>query len=253
MVLYSAYFGVQILRRWDLKSGSELQLDPREEEPISFRPFLAISLAFSSSPFFFTSSRSTICTPFFVGAMCAAGTLYVNRYGYPALILKVINFLLAGLWLILNYADNRGYDYPLIKKKYAPSPYPHPLPPCGDGPCRPTTFSVSSRTSSPRAAEASSVPEQASISSEIAALPSLPMKIDLLSLSGFNRLFRELLFLLEGQRRISILPRLERHHLSCLHPSSSRSSLSIFMNFRPTIVLFAFCRGNMDMSVTLYM
>jgi len=50
--------------------------------------------------------------------MCAAGTLYVNSYGYPALILKIVNFLLAGLWLILNYADNRGYDYPLIKKKY---------------------------------------------------------------------------------------------------------------------------------------
>jgi hypothetical protein len=50
--------------------------------------------------------------------MCAAGTLYVNGFGYPTLILKVINFLLAGLWLILNYADNRGYDYPLIKKKY---------------------------------------------------------------------------------------------------------------------------------------
>ena len=29
---------------------------------------------------------------FFVGAMCAAGTLYVNGYGYPALILKVVIF-----------------------------------------------------------------------------------------------------------------------------------------------------------------
>ena len=38
--------------------------------------------------------------------MCAAGTLYVNDYGYPALILKVANFLLAGFWLILNYTDN---------------------------------------------------------------------------------------------------------------------------------------------------
>jgi hypothetical protein len=51
--------------------------------------------------------------------MCAAGSLYVNSYGYPTLILKGVNFLLAGLWLILNYVDNRGYDYPLIKKKYA--------------------------------------------------------------------------------------------------------------------------------------
>ena len=28
------------------------------------------------------------------------------------------NLSLAGLWLVLNYADNQGYDYPLIKKKY---------------------------------------------------------------------------------------------------------------------------------------
>jgi hypothetical protein len=54
-----------------------------------------------------------------VGAMCAAGSLYANDFGYPALILKMINFLLAGLWLILNYADNQAYDYPLIKKKYS--------------------------------------------------------------------------------------------------------------------------------------
>jgi len=26
MISYSAYYGIQILRRWDIKSGSELQL-----------------------------------------------------------------------------------------------------------------------------------------------------------------------------------------------------------------------------------
>jgi hypothetical protein len=50
--------------------------------------------------------------------MCAAGTLAVNSFGYPALLLKIVNFLLAGVWLVVNYADNRGYDYPLIKVKY---------------------------------------------------------------------------------------------------------------------------------------
>ena len=42
----------------------------------------------------------------------------MNIYGYPAFILKLGNFILAGLWLILNHADNRAYDYPLIRKKY---------------------------------------------------------------------------------------------------------------------------------------
>jgi len=50
--------------------------------------------------------------------MCAVGSLNVNQWGFPLIILKIITFLLAGLWLIINFADNRGYDYPLIKAKY---------------------------------------------------------------------------------------------------------------------------------------
>jgi hypothetical protein len=37
---------------------------------------------------------------------------------YPTLILKGINFLLAGIWLVLNYTDNQVCDYPLLKTKY---------------------------------------------------------------------------------------------------------------------------------------
>jgi hypothetical protein len=50
--------------------------------------------------------------------MCAAGTLAVNSFGYPTLLLKIANFLFAAVWLILNHVDNCGYDYPLIKIKY---------------------------------------------------------------------------------------------------------------------------------------
>jgi hypothetical protein len=57
--------------------------------------------------------------PLFVGAMCAAGTLNVNAWGYPTLVLKLTAAVLAGAWLLLNRADNRGPDYPLIRKKYA--------------------------------------------------------------------------------------------------------------------------------------
>jgi hypothetical protein len=56
--------------------------------------------------------------PLFVGAMCAAGTLYVNAFGYPTLLLKVVNFTLAGLWLLLNHADTQAPDYPLLRAKY---------------------------------------------------------------------------------------------------------------------------------------
>jgi hypothetical protein len=117
MVLYSTFYGLQILRKWDIRSGSEIQLT-LERKTYLISTLLTYVFGFELlSLFLFIFTVDRLHT-FFVGAMCAAGTLYVNGFGYPTLILKVINFLLAGLWLTLNYADNRGYDYPLIKTKY---------------------------------------------------------------------------------------------------------------------------------------
>ena len=117
MVLYSASYGLQILRRWDIQSGSETQLI-LERKTYLISTLLTYAFGFELLSLFLYIFTVDQLHTFFVGAMCAAGTLYVNSYGYPALVLKIVNFLLAGLWLILNYADNRGYDYPLIKKKY---------------------------------------------------------------------------------------------------------------------------------------
>jgi hypothetical protein len=117
MVLYSALHGVQILKRWDLRSGSELQL-LLERKTYLVSTLLAYAFAFQLASLFLFIYTADHLHTLFVGAMCAAGSLYVNPFGYPALFLKVTNFLAAGLWIILNYADNRGYDYPLIKKKY---------------------------------------------------------------------------------------------------------------------------------------
>lgn len=117
MALYAACFGLRILRKWDLRSGSEeqLALERRTYLISTLLAYVLGSQLLSIFLYVFTADR---LHTFFVGAMCAAGSLYVNSFGYPALILKIVNFLLAGLWLILNYVDNRGYDYPLIKWKY---------------------------------------------------------------------------------------------------------------------------------------
>ncbi|HEY5974875.1 MAG TPA: hypothetical protein VIU41_09045 [Geobacteraceae bacterium] len=117
MVLYAAIGGVRILRHWDITSGSESQLElERTTYLIStiLAYFLALQLV---SLFLFVQTADSICT-LFVGAMCAVGSLTVNGYGYPTLLLKVVTFFLAGLWLVLNHADSRGYDYPLIRPKY---------------------------------------------------------------------------------------------------------------------------------------
>lgn len=117
MVVYAGYYGAQILRHWDIQSGDERQLVlERKTYLISTLLIYVFGLQLLSL-FLYVFTADTLC-PLFVGAMCAAGTLNVNGFGYPTLVLKMVNFILAGLWLILNHADNQGYDYPLIKKKY---------------------------------------------------------------------------------------------------------------------------------------
>lgn len=118
MVLYASVFGAQILRRWDLRSGTERQLG-LERKTYLVSTLLSYAFAaelLSLALFVFTADR---IHGFFTGAMCAAGTFKVNGFGYPTLLLKGSNAILAGLWLIVNAADNKGFDYPLIRTKYA--------------------------------------------------------------------------------------------------------------------------------------
>jgi hypothetical protein len=117
LLLYAAFFAVRIIRHWDLASGSELQVT-LERRTYLLTTIMACACTFQIlSLFLFIRTADSICT-LFVGAMCAAGTLNLNQFGYPALLLKFANFLLAGIWLIVNHADCRGYDYPLIRVKY---------------------------------------------------------------------------------------------------------------------------------------
>jgi len=118
MVLYAGWYGARILLQWEIGSGSERQLE-LERRTYLISTLLSVAFAvqlLSLFLFVFTADR---LHGMFSGAMCAAGTLNVNRFGYPVLILKIVTFLLAGLWLVINHADTRGYDYPLIKSKYA--------------------------------------------------------------------------------------------------------------------------------------
>ncbi|MDD2733097.1 MAG: hypothetical protein PHF56_04085 [Desulfuromonadaceae bacterium] len=117
MGLYAGYYGMRILARWDPESGSELQLE-LERRTYLVSTIMSYILSFELMSLFLFIYTADDLHPLFTGAMCAAGTLAVNSFGYPVLLLKIVNFLLAGVWLVVNYADNRGYDYPLIKVKY---------------------------------------------------------------------------------------------------------------------------------------
>jgi hypothetical protein len=118
LTLYADYYGILIIRKWDIRSGSGNQLE-LERRTYLISTILAYVFGFQLfSLFLYVYTADSLCT-LFTGAMCAVGTLQVNSYGFPVLMLKLTNFVLAGFWLIVNYADNRGYDYPLIRIKYA--------------------------------------------------------------------------------------------------------------------------------------
>lgn len=118
MLLYASYFGLQIIRQWDIQSGSERQLQ-LERETYLISTVVAYTFAFQLFSLFLFVATADHLHVYFKGAMCAVGSLNVSRWGHPVVLLKGLNFLLAGLWLIVNFTDNQGYDYPLIKKKYA--------------------------------------------------------------------------------------------------------------------------------------
>ncbi len=117
-LLYACRIGTSVWRRWDPESGDELQLT-LERQTYLVSTIVSYILAFqivSLLLFIFTADR---LHPLFSGAMCATGVLNLNGSGYPALALKSINAVAAGVWLIINHADSKTCDSPLIKQKYA--------------------------------------------------------------------------------------------------------------------------------------
>jgi hypothetical protein len=118
ILLYASWYGIRILWRWDIRSGSELQLG-LERRTYLISTIMAYALGFQLLSLFLFVYTADHLSTLFSGAMCAVGTLNVNRWGYPTLILKIVNFVAAGVWLIINSTDNSAYDYPLIKTKYS--------------------------------------------------------------------------------------------------------------------------------------
>lgn len=118
LLLVSAWNGAVILRRWDLASGAALQL-ALERRTYLVSTIVGYVLAFELVSLFLYVYTADALAPMFTGAMCAAGTLAANGWGYPVLVLRLVNSVLAGLWLVVNRADELGHDYPLVRPKYA--------------------------------------------------------------------------------------------------------------------------------------
>lgn len=118
MLLAASPFAVQVIRHWDIASGSERQLKLERLTYLfsTLVAFVCLVQILSALLFVFNADKMSVM---FVGAMCAVGALNVNEFGFPALYLQLALFFLAALWLAINHADSQARDYPLVKLKYA--------------------------------------------------------------------------------------------------------------------------------------
>lgn len=117
MLAAAAPFAVQVIRHWDIASGSErqLQLERRTYLFSTLAAFVMATQLLALLLFVFNADKMS---EMFVGAMCAVGTLNVNAFGFPALIAQMAVFFLAAAWLTVNHVDTRAPDYPLVRIKY---------------------------------------------------------------------------------------------------------------------------------------
>ena len=111
-------FAVQVIRRWDMRSGSELQL-VLERRTYLFSTLTAFVFVTQIGALLLTVFNADKMAVMFVGAMCAVGTLNANAWGFPMLHAQIAVFFLAAVWLTLNQVDNQAPDYPLVRVKYA--------------------------------------------------------------------------------------------------------------------------------------
>jgi hypothetical protein len=118
MLLACAPFAIEVIRRWDIASGSERQLI-LERRTYLVSALLTMVLAAQLIALLLFVLNADRMSAVFVGAMCAAGTLNVNAFGFPALIAQIAVFFLAALWLAINHVDVQAPDYPLVRIKYA--------------------------------------------------------------------------------------------------------------------------------------
>ena len=117
MLAAAAPFAVQVMRHWDIGSGSERQL-AFERRTYLFSTLLSFVFGIQLAALLLFVFNADRLSGMFVGAMCAVGTLNVNAFGFPALIAQIVIFFLAAMWLAINHADTQARDYPLVRIKY---------------------------------------------------------------------------------------------------------------------------------------
>ena len=111
-------FGLGVMIGWDPEDSGGKQLE-RERRAILVEAVLKLALWIELLSFFLFVSLADRIYPLLSGAMCAAGTLNANPFGYPALVAKAAAFGLCGLWLIVNRAGGPAVAVGIVRFKQA--------------------------------------------------------------------------------------------------------------------------------------
>ena len=117
LYLYALFISLQIVRKWDIGSMSDLQLT------LERRAYLAATIVryglwiqiLSLVLFYMTLESVSEVIP---GAMCATGALQASDFGFPALYSKIAVSILCVLWITVHNVDSRLEDYRLTPLKF---------------------------------------------------------------------------------------------------------------------------------------
>lgn len=115
--VYAAVAGVGVLRSWDRADASEEQLRRERRSYLSSAILGRVMLLEFVLLVMFLREADSL-HEYFTGAMCAAGTLAANRYGYVSLAVLMAGFFGSGLWLVVNHADQQSPEFPLTRLKH---------------------------------------------------------------------------------------------------------------------------------------
>lgn len=117
-LLLATPFALDIALHWNLADSSPRQLQ-RERLTCLFSTLIGLVFWLLIVALLLFVFNADHMAEQFVGAMCAVGTLQVNRWGFPSLLLQLLLFFLAAQWLLLNHLDQQARNYPLTRPKYA--------------------------------------------------------------------------------------------------------------------------------------
>lgn len=109
--------GLTVVVGWSSDDSGPRQL-ARERRSVLVEAALTLVLGCQLASLFLFVAVAEHIHSLFPGAMCAAGTLNANPFGYPTLLVKMAVFVLCGLWLVVNRASPAAATAGLIRFKH---------------------------------------------------------------------------------------------------------------------------------------